>query len=57
MVAWAPAAVWALTRSTTGVLVNLAKKMAFVNHYSFHIMDPEWGHVTIKIAGHPPFAA
>src|SRR5262249_5224970 len=37
--------------------VNLAKKMAFVNHYSFHLMDPEWGHVTIKMAGHPPFAA
>jgi hypothetical protein len=39
------------------VIVNLAKKMSFVNHYSFHIMDPEWGHVTIKMSGHPPFAA
>ncbi|MGO8885439.1 MAG: hypothetical protein ACLPUO_06365 [Streptosporangiaceae bacterium] len=30
---------------------------AFVRHYSFHIMDPDWGHVTIKMSGHPPFAA
>jgi hypothetical protein len=20
-----------------------------VNHYSFHILDPDWGHLTIKI--------
>jgi hypothetical protein len=57
LVARASAAVWEVTRSSSGVIVNLAKKMAFVNHYSFHIMDPEWGHVTIKMSGHPPFAA
>jgi len=28
-----------------------------VNHYSFHILDREWGHVTIKLSGHPPFPA
>ena len=39
------------------VIRNLAKKKAFVNHYSFHILDPAWGHVTIKMAGHPPFGA
>jgi len=33
------------------------KPMPFVNHYSFHILDPDWGHVTIKICGHPPFSA
>ena len=27
------------------------------SHYSFHIMDPDWGHMTIKMAGHPPFGA
>ena len=31
--------------------------MPFVNHYSFHILDPDWGHLTIKISGHPPFPA
>ena len=29
----------------------------YVNHYSFHILDRDWGHVTIKISGHPPFPA
>jgi hypothetical protein len=38
-------------------LVNLAKKQAFVNHYSFHILDPDWGHVTIKMSGHAPWGA
>ncbi len=33
------------------------KPMPYVNHYSFHILDAEWGHVTIKISGHPPFPA
>jgi hypothetical protein len=57
LVARASAAVWEVTRSSSGVIVNLARKMAFVNHYSFHIMDPQWGHVTIKMSGHPPFSA
>ena len=33
------------------------KPMPYVNHYSFHILDPEWGHITIKVSGHPPFPA
>jgi hypothetical protein len=31
--------------------------MPYVNHYSFHILDPDWGHLTIKISGDPPFPA
>jgi hypothetical protein len=53
----AVASVWEVARSAGGVIGNLAKKRSFVNHYSFHIMDPEWGHVTIKMSGHPPFGA
>jgi hypothetical protein len=53
----APASVWEVSRSDAGVLRNLAKKRAFVNHYSFHIMDPAWGHLVIKMSGHPPFGA
>jgi hypothetical protein len=26
------------------------KPMPYVNHYSFHIWDPEWGHITLKIS-------
>lgn len=29
----------------------------YVNHFSFHILDRDWGHITIKISGHPPFPA
>src|SRR6202163_934599 len=36
---------------------HLERKKPFVNHYSFHIVDRDWGHVTIKISGHPPFPA
>ena len=52
LVARASAAVWEVTRSSTGVIVNLAKSMAFVNHYSFH-HGPTVEHVTIKMSGHP----
>jgi hypothetical protein len=27
--------------------------MPYDNHYSFHILNPDWGHLTIKISGHP----
>jgi hypothetical protein len=57
LAAKAPASVWEVSRSDAGVIRNLAKKRAFVNHYSFHIMDPAWGHLTIKMSGHPPFGA
>jgi hypothetical protein len=58
LVARAKATVWDIRRSAqSGVIGNIAKKQAFVNHYSFHIMDPEWGHITIKMSGHPPFGA
>jgi hypothetical protein len=52
LVGRAQAPVWEVTRSH-----HLERKqpMPYVNHYSFHILDPEWGHITIKISGHPPF--
>ncbi|MFL6249067.1 MAG: hypothetical protein ACJ75N_00805 [Actinomycetes bacterium] len=57
LVARAVAPVWEVERTPNGTIRNLAKKKAFVNHYSFHIMDPAWGHLTIKLSGHPPFGA
>src|SRR3990170_2670976 len=57
LVARAPAPVWDVQCSKSGKIVNLAKKFPYVNHYSFHILDPDWGHVTIKMSGHPPFGA
>lgn len=59
LVGRAPAPVWDVQRSKGGKIVNIARKkpLPWVNHYSFHIMDPDWGHVTIKMCGHPPFSA
>jgi hypothetical protein len=57
LVARAVAPVWEVQRSAAGVIRNLAKKKPYVNHYSFHIIDPQWGHLTIKMSGHPPFGA
>jgi hypothetical protein len=57
LVARAPATTWEVQRNKRGVICNLAKRRSYVNHCSFHIMDPTWGHVTIKMAGHPPFDA
>ncbi len=57
LVARAQAPVWEVQRSARGAIRNLAAKKPYVNHYSFHIMDPDWGYLTIKMSGHPPFGA
>ena len=57
LVARAAAPVWDVQCSKSGKVVNLARKYPYVNHYSFHILDPDWGHVMIKMSGHPPFGA
>ena len=51
--------VWEVVTTKAGKIGNIQRKdpMPFVNHYSFHIWDTEWGHVTIKMSGHPPFGA
>lgn len=54
LVGRAPAPVWDV-RANHHIERN--KPMPYVNHDSFHILDPEWGHITIKISGHPPFPA
>ena len=57
LAAKAPAAVWKVHRSARGVITNIEKKREYIYHYSFHIMDPAFGHLTIKMSGHPPFGA
>jgi len=54
LVARAQAPVWDVSAKHH---IERKKPMPYVNHYSFHILDPEWGHLTIKISGHPPFPA
>ncbi len=52
----APAPVWDVKRFGNGGM-DLRRKQAYVNHYTFHIWDAEWGHVAIRLCGHPPFSA
>jgi len=57
LAAKAPAGVWKVHRPAAGVITRLEKTTGYVYHYSFHIMDPAWGHMVIKMSGHPPFPA
>jgi len=59
LVSKAPALVWEAQQTGTGKLGQLVPKdpWPYVNHYSFHILDPDWGHVTIQMSGHPPCGA
>ena len=52
----APASIWDVKRFGKGG-IDLRRKQAYVNHYTFHIWDEEWGHVAIRMCGHPPFSA
>jgi len=54
LVAKAPALVWKVERER-GFHIYRRKPWPYVNHYHFHIVDPEWGHMTIKMSGYPPF--
>jgi hypothetical protein len=57
LAAKAPATVWKVHRSAGGAITNIEKKREHVYHYSFHIMDRSFGHLVIKMSGHPPFGA
>ena len=47
---------WHINKNKAGYIQHIVRKYVFVNHYYFHIMDPDWGHVTIRMSGHAPFA-
>jgi DNA-binding transcriptional ArsR family regulator len=54
----APAPVWDIKRfDNGGIDIRRKQPYPYVKQYSFHIMDLEWGHITIKICPHPPFTA
>jgi len=40
-----------------GIEVGRKRPEPFANWYSFHIVDREWGHVTVVLCPHPPFPA
>jgi hypothetical protein len=52
----APGLLWNVRENRQGrPVVRRAKKWPLINHYHFHLIDREWGHVTIRMSGHPPF--
>ena len=55
----APAPVWEVKHNAEGRITELRhrKTWPFVRHFYFHLIDPEWGHVTIRMCGYPPFGA
>ena len=52
----APANLRSVKKCSNGQ-IHIQNKSSYVKHYYFHIMDPEWGHVTIRFCPHPPFDA
>lgn len=52
----APAKIWEVVKFKSGS-IRLGKKkgLPLVNHYFFHIIDKEWGHMTIRMSAHPSF--
>jgi hypothetical protein len=54
----APASVIEVKRFDNGN-IDIRRKLPYpyVNHYSFYIMDPDWGQLIIRLCPHPPFNA
>jgi hypothetical protein len=57
LVGRATAPAWHVQKTKDGRIQSLSRKYPYVNHYYFHIIDPDWGHVTVRMSGHPPFGA
>jgi DNA-binding transcriptional ArsR family regulator len=58
LVSRAPAPIWDVQRyGNNGINLRRKEPYPFVNHYYFHIWDADWGHLTIRMCGHPPFNA
>lgn len=54
----APAPIWDVHRyGNGGIDLRRKKPLPYVNHYTFHIWDRKWGHVAVRVCGHPPFSA
>lgn len=48
--------VWDVRRTADGRIQNIECKYQYIKHYFFHIIDPDWGHVVIRMSGHPPWS-
>ena len=60
VVGCAPAPVWNIVRhAEKGHIIDIRhhRPWRYANYYHFHLMDPDWGHVVIRMCGYPPFGA
>jgi hypothetical protein len=55
----APAPVWEVKRNAQHQIIEVQhrRQWPYVKHYYFHLIDAEWGPVTIRLCGYPPFGA
>ena len=59
LVGRAPAPLWEVHRNDRGQITDLrrAKQWPHVQHYYFQIIDPEWGHLVVRLCGYAPWGA
>jgi hypothetical protein len=57
LVGRAPAPVWQVQFNHQGQIINVRHRDPWphVQHYYFQIIDPEWGHIMVRMCGYPPF--
>jgi hypothetical protein len=54
----APGPVWSVDRYKGRIMkLYRPKKWPYVNHVYFHIMDPDWGHMIVRMCMYPPFGS
>jgi len=59
LVGRAPAPLWEVRRNSQDQITDLrrAEQWPHVQHYYFQIIDPEWGHVVVRLCGYAPWGA
>lgn len=55
----APAPLWEIKHNAKGQIIEVRHRKTWphVKHYYFHLIDAQWGHITIRMCGYPPFGA
>lgn len=48
--------VWDVSHTTDGRIQDIKCAYRYIKHYFFHLIDPDWGHVVIRMSGHPPWS-
>jgi hypothetical protein len=59
LVGRAPAPLWEVRRNSQDQITDLcrAQQWPHVQHYYFQIIDPQWGHVVVRLCGYAPWGA